>query len=353
MCENGIFVPSLPPCLDGKCDDICCLPCNRACGRPKGKGCCIDFFDQNCFCRWFAGAGRSWFDRHRGPIFVCMAILTTIEILCCIYSCLALSDSEFLLRNAYWSKGVIDNDEAGTVDIYIGITNLLADVDGISDKTYKEVVSWDDACDADEISETNRATVTGLCSGCQDAVGSLYTTTILTTLAKLGQLGTDLQRSTRKGDVNCQKAIGFITGIVATVATLTSYQVFVEKCWRNFDEVKITGNEMDWTLGPGFISIIIMIFLAVPDGLIHLLTPVPPENRTRSPYGFPWKGKADEIAEADNIVEVETEEDVENPKPTSSTKVANAEEGDGGGKAEEPETGINPKNSSLNRQEEV
>lgn len=91
-------------------------------------------------------------------------------------------------------------------------------------------------------------------------------------------LMTDFQRSTRKGDLNCQKFMAIFTGILGTITNLTALSSYSAECYTNLPE-EYFGLQMTYHLGPAFNCMLVATILKPIDVLIHLLTPVvPPEN---------------------------------------------------------------------------
>lgn len=297
-CTDGIFVPGIPPCLDGKCDDYVCIPCNKACGRTeKGNGCCISYCDNNSCCRKIGSIGLDAAEPKRGAVFITLTVLSAIQFIACIYACFGLSNGEGTIRNTYWAKATVDasdvpeNANVPVVEatLYMGVSSLVVDMGDDVD-----TMKWSEACEPNEV--TNEPSM--YCTDCKDAVTPIYTTAIMSTVAKLGQLLTDLQRSTQKGDVNCQKFMGMFTGFFATATTLAAFQTFSDACYKTIDDLDTKYYEVTASPGPGYIVMLIMVIFGFVDGFGHCLFKVPVEARNRNPYGFPNNLKMeDEIKE--------------------------------------------------------
>ena len=52
---------------------------------------------------------------------------------------------------------------------------------------------------------------------------------------------TDIQRSTRKGDLNCQKFMGVLTGILGTISGILSLKLYADGCFRNLPDTTAAG----------------------------------------------------------------------------------------------------------------
>lgn len=86
---------------------------------------------------------------------------------------------------------------------------------------------------------------------------------------------TDFQRSTRKGDLNCQKFMAILTGIIGTITNLTALSAYASECYTNLPD-EYAGQSMSYHLGPAFNLMLIATILKPFDVLIHLFTPVVP-----------------------------------------------------------------------------
>lgn len=291
-CTDGVFVPGIPPCLDGKCDDYVCFACNKACGRSEpGNGCCVNCCNHNACCRKIGSIGLDSVEPKRGPIMITLTVLSFIQFVACIYACFGLSNSEGTIKNTYWAKAVAEapkdmpEDQFVEKTLYMGVSSVV--IEQGDDVT---TIKWSDACKEEE-------TTGGInyCTDCENAVAPIYTSAIMTTIAKLGQLLTDIQRSTADGDVSCQKTMGMLTGFFATATTLAAFQTFSDACYKTIDDIS---ENLSASAGPGYIVMLIMVILGFVDGFAHCILKVPVEARNRSSYGFPNNLKTeDEIKE--------------------------------------------------------
>ena len=90
-------------------------------------------------------------------------------------------------------------------------------------------------------------------------------------------LMTDFQRSTRKGDLNCQKFMAILTGILGTITNLIALSSYSAECYTNLPE-NYLGFEMTYHLGPAFNCMLVATILKPFDVLIHFFTPVVPPD---------------------------------------------------------------------------
>eukprot|EP00602_Paraphysomonas_sp_CaronLab_P003478 CAMPEP_0185024610 /NCGR_PEP_ID=MMETSP1103-20130426/7760_1 /TAXON_ID=36769 /ORGANISM="Paraphysomonas bandaiensis, Strain Caron Lab Isolate" /LENGTH=207 /DNA_ID=CAMNT_0027557627 /DNA_START=158 /DNA_END=781 /DNA_ORIENTATION=+ len=195
-----------------------------------------------------------FFDVHRAKVMLLAAGLSGLSLIFCIVAVCALSTNNDTVKNTNWTYGVSDNSE-----YFVGLKEVVIKVDGFDEISSK----WEDTSCPDSY-----------CDDCKDACDSSITTAIMSLITCLPTLATDFQRSTVKGDLNCQKFMGIFTGVVGTITTLAALSSYADGCYRNLPNDDGSGNELTWYLGPGFTCLLLATFLKPVDVLIHLLTPV-------------------------------------------------------------------------------
>lgn len=167
--------------------------------------------------------------------------------------CATSTNNTTIMRTA-WAVGSGKGDTPGRV--FVGLVRVVykanGDVNGID---ISDV-------DCDELGDA--------CDSCVDAVSSILPTAILGVITQLPQILTDLQRSTSRGDRNCQKVFGVVTGIFGCVTTIIALSEFGQSCWR------IDADRFNMQPGPGFILTVLATLLKVVDVFCHLVLPMPP-----------------------------------------------------------------------------
>jgi hypothetical protein len=91
------------------------------------------------------------------------------------------------------------------------------------------------------------------------------------TITQVFQMTTDLQRTTRYGDLNCQKAMGMITGVYGFWSTMSAMRRFLEACAWNMQgdaTLALAGGgsvavEIDFRAGVGFYLLLVATALKV------------------------------------------------------------------------------------------
>lgn len=116
------------------------------------------------------------------------------------------------------------------------------------------------------------------CHECKDACSSTYNAVIVSLVTSVPQLLTDIQRSTRRGDLNCQKVMGVVTGIIGTLSSLSSLSLYADGCLNNLPTANASGDKISYTFGAGFACLLLATLLKPFDVLVHLVTPVVREN---------------------------------------------------------------------------
>lgn len=176
-----------------------------------------------------------------------------------IVAACAVSTDPVVVKNTCWSTGSPTDD----VSVYVGLSGVAYQYTGDDDLIDDDLkfLDWDEyECVGDDD-----------CDGktCADAASALVTMAILGAVTQLGQLTTDLQRSTVAGDLNCQKTMGIVTGIFGLVSTLYSLTGFTASCWHVSDKM---------TVGPGLVLIVLGNVVKLYDVACHAILPTPPHR---------------------------------------------------------------------------
>lgn len=240
--EPGIFSP-YPPC--------CSIPACKSCG------------EENTFCYKVGGCGVSetpfGVPRHKW-MFIAFCI-NLVALIFLIAGAFGISEKESILRDVYWSKIKVDN--YGT--FYIGpqavITRWSNDSLGFSDG----VTSWDDI-------DCSEGFFSNDCNNCADAAESTTSTAILGIITTIPSIMTNVQRSTRAGDLNCQKFMALFTGLLGGLSTLSTLATYADNCWN------ISSGETSH-MGPGFVLQMFGTILKFFDIFFHAFLQTPPYKR--------------------------------------------------------------------------
>jgi len=250
VCTEGIYAPA-PPCSPY---------CESAC---------------SCCCFRVGQIGFRMLDKKsiRAPFFITLGAFSVIQLVMGIAAAFSLSKETSTVKNLFWSR--VNFDGAG--DIYAGLTTVVVDYEH-GNVTYKATDSWDDFCEVSEMLDGKPAAEK--CSKCQESSASFHVAAVAGALSKLGQLGTDFTRSRQKEDVNCQKILGVVSGIVGGIATIFALQQYSDVCFNNLPEELIspqTGETIgvEVTAGAGFILTLLITIGAFIDGFAHILVPCP------------------------------------------------------------------------------
>jgi hypothetical protein len=182
------------------------------------------------------------------------ASMTFIATILSIVALTAVSTSADTVKNTNWTYG-----ESDTTKYWIGLEKFVVETNGEEmSKNWNHV-----NCGRDSY-----------CDSCYDACNTAYSFVIINLITCLPTLMTDLQRSTAQGDLNCQKFMGMLTGLVGFISNLSSLSAYANSCYNNLPSSDASGEDIVFRLGPGFICILIATLLKPIDFFIHLLTPV-------------------------------------------------------------------------------
>eukprot|EP00438_Fugacium_kawagutii_P030658 Skav221864 [mRNA] locus=scaffold1175:443051:443677:+ [translate_table: standard] len=125
-----------------------------------------------------------------------------------------------------------------------------------------------------------------MCESCLDSAASTVSFVIMGIVTQIPQMTTDLQRSTRFGDVNCQATMGAITSFWGTYSGISSLASFSYQCWRRFPRLVKEKNgilDYQWSMGPGFLCMLLATILKLWDACSHFALPTPAARHTKPP----------------------------------------------------------------------
>jgi len=251
MCKSPI-----PPCFVGSCAcEACRTNCEEStCCRRCGKIGCSRFHDN------ISPDGTD--SSGRGCLMGFATVLSVIGTLFAILSCMGISDDLDTIKNFAWSYGEGQGPLDG-FEIYIGLSGTV-ECPITGDCVYSDFDSGDIAC-----SEK-------WCQDCKDASSDSIPTAIMGVITYLPSIATDLQRSTREGDINCQKFAGIFSGILGTVTTLSAVGTYVDACHNGLADNTVN---IDWVLGPGLAFLFLSAAMKPFDAIFHLILPTPLEKQ--------------------------------------------------------------------------
>jgi hypothetical protein len=227
------------------------------CSIPGARNQC----DRSSFCNKIGKIGLPFFDSNRKYIMLSMAFLALVSAVLSVIPVLSISHRQLVVMNTAWTIGNVGNNE---LHFYVGLSTVVVD-------TNNTMTSYDwESARCTSIDSSNR----DYCDQCNVACDSTIRVAIINLLTSIPTITTDLKRSTKKGDLNCQKFMALFTGILGTITTLSSISLFLDGCFRHLPEYDAQGKTIIYTLGPGFICLLIPQVLKPLDVLVNLLTPV-------------------------------------------------------------------------------
>jgi len=270
---------------------------------------CPGVIESNLCCIACGKIGPSSADRNRKSIQMCGFFLNFVALILTIVALIGFSSDVDTLRSVSWVTGEATALH-GKIDLYVGVVMRYDRVDCSSwsstsdcefamsslgllrqaESIFTRKMKWDDdaACTGKNahgneqslLSMAERARVSALCQDCKDNTYSL-TTLVLAVVTYLPTIGTNLQRTTRFGDVNCQKTMGVVSNIFGFITSFSSLMSFHSACYANLPSELETSHgtfPIDWSLGPGWICLCIAVCIKILDGCVHLIVPTPSQR---------------------------------------------------------------------------
>mmetsp|Transcript_3947 Transcript_3947/g.6178 ORF Transcript_3947/g.6178 Transcript_3947/m.6178 type:complete len:266 (+) Transcript_3947:90-887(+) len=231
-------------------DPVCCV-------CPGVRRLC----EESSCCGKVGTTGFDFFDRHRRPIMLFMALLAVVSTALSVVPVVSTSTKRSVVMNSFWTQGKIHSENTM---FFVGLKAVVVD-DGDSVVSYE----WDSS-ECSNVDSGNR----GFCDKCKDACDATFKVVIVNLITSIPTIMTDLKRSTREGDMNCQKFMAILTGIVSTLTTLSSLSLFLDGCFRHLPDSTTAGNTVSYSLGPGFICLLIPQIIKPLDVIVNIMTPV-------------------------------------------------------------------------------
>jgi len=259
--------------------------------------CCRRVHEHSWVARKFGNVGFSSMghpDRRRPLLLTAFGVSFTAWVFMMLASG-ALSTGQSL--NAWaWAIAEIRITPGTTVTLRAGIwarTATFYSTDYQPPLYLNGIGGWADCADAISMGEFNLTfdDPTAHCTDCADVSESTTLFIILSIVTQISQISSDVQRSTRYGDINCQKLWAVLTSTFGFVTGIQSLRTFAFSCWRNLPStytVLLPGGlpitvEAEWTGSVGFFLMAIGISLKAFDVFCHLIVPTPQERRIRPP----------------------------------------------------------------------
>ena len=187
------------------------------------------------------------------------AFLSLFACILQLVAVLSISTRNSTVKDTCWTYG-----ESEGYKLWIGLSEVIYEQDGATTS-----LLWDD-----------HDCVFDYCHQCKNACASTYNAVIVSLVTSVPQLLTDIQRSTRRGDLNCQKVMGVVTGIIGTLSSLSSLSLYANGCLNNLPTSDNLGDSITYSFGPGFVCLLLATLLKPFDVLVHFVTPVVREEDT-------------------------------------------------------------------------
>lgn len=196
-------------------------------------------FEHNILLRTFGRVGFAACDRYRKPIFLTAFVFSMLGWVFSIAAAFAYTTNDQTVRNVAWGIGDVAD---GSLTYYVGLEELVIDDNNNGESGFRSgTIAWvgEQACTravqfrANSLGGALVEAENGVmphCRTCRNtAVYTCVRLAIVSCITQVFQITTDLQRTTRYGDLNCQKMFGFATslyGLVSTIETLRVFRLF-------------------------------------------------------------------------------------------------------------------------------
>lgn len=254
-------------------------------------------------CQAFGRVGLPVEDRVRKIAMMCGMTGNLIMLVFCFVACLGATTSGSMLKSTYWATGFAKGEHGFELTSYLGVSMRYDEVtcpggtehpgcvefwqeQGYileGDILTAEMVWTDESiCALTNISSQNvtgeREQVLEACEQCA-GVGYAVPTLVLGVFAQIPTAATNCQRSTVFGDVNCQATMGFVSNFVTFALGISSLSSWYGACYVEMPTT-VSGFDVEWSLGGGFVLLVIATFFKIVDGLLHFSVSTPQRVET-------------------------------------------------------------------------
>lgn len=254
---------------------------------------CRSYFEHARLCVRVGGLGVASFarSRWRARIMLCSASIQLVSTLLYVIGALAMSTDESLVRTFAWASFELWSSELNvTGSVQLGIQSRVVSLRGVAFNgshfvldpagVIHNTVRWDNTSCFQYTSAPSA--LVEACSACRHSMHASVSFILLSIIAQVPTISTNLQRTTPYADVNCQKFMGIATGLCGLFTGLMALRSFGYDCWRSVPNVTTLGPynfSFTGKGGTGFFLFLVGICLKITDVLAHLLLPTPAPKR--------------------------------------------------------------------------
>eukprot|EP00927_Polykrikos_kofoidii_P020749 TRINITY_DN19889_c0_g1_i1.p1 TRINITY_DN19889_c0_g1~~TRINITY_DN19889_c0_g1_i1.p1 ORF type:complete len:399 (+),score=60.56 TRINITY_DN19889_c0_g1_i1:87-1283(+) len=244
------------------------------------------YVEHSMLCRTCGKTGPKCADHHRKKVLGFGLLVNAIALGLCIVGAVSCTTSDRdTLKAIAWVYGEGIDGQSRTISIWMSVHTTVVQVEtqdenalakkGLLRKGFEEVShnvfeianAWGDgAC-------TGNGTMRETCEEC-NANQIAIPTLIMAAISQVPTMATNLQRSTRFGDVNCQKTLGILSNVLGFVGSFASMMSFRQACYTDMPET-IDDVKLEWRLGAGFRCVLIATLIKVVDAVCHAFVPTP------------------------------------------------------------------------------
>eukprot|EP00927_Polykrikos_kofoidii_P020751 TRINITY_DN19889_c0_g3_i1.p1 TRINITY_DN19889_c0_g3~~TRINITY_DN19889_c0_g3_i1.p1 ORF type:complete len:338 (+),score=37.41 TRINITY_DN19889_c0_g3_i1:35-1048(+) len=249
------------------------------------------YVEHSILCRTCGKTGTKCADRHRKRfsgvgVFV-NAIALGLSIVAAVGS--TTLDRDTLKATAWvYAEGKPTAGQLDTVRMWVSVQKSVIRIEHPTKPRFQKEELLLDGFEevSQDVFEIQTAWGGGMCSGStymrktcdechskQFAVSSL----ILSVISQFPTIATSLQRSTRFGDVNCQKTAGVLSNMLSFSTSFAAIMSFHHACYTVMPET-VGPVKLEWRLGVGFFCVLTAILIKVVDVIFHALVPTPPQR---------------------------------------------------------------------------
>lgn len=240
--------------------------------------------------------GYKWADERRSQIMFIAFWLSLASFILLVSPGLSLVSNEGLVSWNPWVIVTADpkSTDDFTVYYYIGLRYVKMECEGSGcDMVDVSSFQWtDDHCHSMAIcSDEGDNDCSDFCTECQESSFGVFSLAATGAVSVIPQILVNVQRSTARGDLPCQKVVGAFASFLGFVTTAITLIDYLEGCYFNLP-VSPSNANVEYQLGAAFWCTLVACILKIFDFITNLIVSVPE-------HGYWGEGKDGEVVAVD------------------------------------------------------
>jgi hypothetical protein len=212
---------------------------------------CPFLLEENCICTFLGRIGCIPVNEYKSNYSVLRLALTcsTWGLLCTVFAAIALTENTSILRITNFSRGKLTSKSGllEPVEIYIGLRGLVYDNPNTVGELY---IAFDQFCGLKDLGLDAYMDPED-CAKCDDMTIYFYLCLLISLIAFIPSIATDLLRLYPLYDVNCQRVFGALHTLVSIGGSVMLWWLYWEECLPSFYDGEVNFSRTGDRVEPG------------------------------------------------------------------------------------------------------